>query len=356
VNPKIISIDPLADARWENFVSRHPHGGLAHSSSWLEILQHSYGYKPAHLAYEEDGVLRGILPLLQVRSALTGKRLVSLPFSGPAGPLGTSQIVVDALVGGAMEMTSELGCSYLKLSGRGDWPPPSETRLAVEERFMCSIVPLTDPSRVWAGIPQRKVRQEIRRAERRGVVVRASYDREDLARFYELAVQTFRKHGIPPQPYGMFESMWDVLQRRDMISLFLATLDGRVINAMLCVSFKKTVSAAYVGTDYKFINYHPVKLLDWTAIEWACKNGYTSFDFLQSHIKNAGLRWYKRSFGAVEIPMVDYYYPSLGGADRLRERVVGGGSTLSKVMRAVVRRVPPAALEVVGRLVFKHVG
>src|SRR5688500_14673472 len=98
---RIIPIDPSADERWERFLGTHPLAHFCHTSAWLEVLKRTFGYQPAHLAYEHDGKLLGVLPLVAVRSRFTGQRLVSLPFSGPAGPLGSSREVVDALVGAA---------------------------------------------------------------------------------------------------------------------------------------------------------------------------------------------------------------------------------------------------------------
>ena len=85
---RIIPIDPLADQRWEHFVGAHPLAHFCHTSAWLEVLRRSFGYQPAHLAYEQNGQVLGVLPLMAIRSRFTGRRLVSLPFSGPAGPLG----------------------------------------------------------------------------------------------------------------------------------------------------------------------------------------------------------------------------------------------------------------------------
>src|SRR5438093_13282408 len=105
---RLISIDPQADPRWDDFVVRHPLARLPHSSPWLGIVQRSYGYQPAHLAYETDGTIEGLLPLLMISSKLTGRRLVSFPLSHPTGPLGTSQEIVNALVAGAISCASAL--------------------------------------------------------------------------------------------------------------------------------------------------------------------------------------------------------------------------------------------------------
>ena len=71
----IVRIDPLADPRWDEFLATHPRGSVWHSSAWVRVTQRTYGYRPAHLAFERDGALEGILPLVLVDSRLTGRRL-----------------------------------------------------------------------------------------------------------------------------------------------------------------------------------------------------------------------------------------------------------------------------------------
>ena len=119
---------------------------------------------------------------------------------------------------------------------------------------------------------------------------------------------------------------------------------------------KDVASVVYAGTDERFLSCHPVKRADWSTVELAWAGGYRRLDFLQSHVRNTGLRWYKRSFGATEVPMTYSYYPRIGSTNRLREVFVGGRSPLSALVRACVRRTPLAGLEALGRIAFKHVG
>jgi len=357
-NGRVISIDPLAEPRWDAFLAQHPEARLAHSSSWLEVVQRTYGYRPAHLAYESAESILGVLPLVSVRSPLTGSRLVSLPFSGPAGPIGRSPSVIDALVGAALKVTSQGRYSYLNIQSMAGQLTPDDGRLTRLNPFVCSLLPLSDdPVQVWNGIPFKALKQEIKQARTRGVTVSVSDDLADLRAFYELSVQTSRKHGLPPQPYALFESMWGILKPKQMLSLFVATLNDRVIGAQICFQFKDIFSAGYVGTDYRALKYyHPIKLLDWSAIEWACSNGFRHFDLLQSHVRNEGLRWYKRSFGAIEVPVTYYYFPKVGSTAVLRDVLVGRRWGVGKLVQPVLRRLPTTGLKMVGNSIFRHMG
>jgi CelD/BcsL family acetyltransferase involved in cellulose biosynthesis len=352
----VVSVDPRTDPRWDDFVARHPQASVWHGSPWLDVTERTYGYRPAHLAYERGGAFEAIFPMVVVRSRFTGTRLVSLPFSGPAGPIGRSA-AVDALIGEAIELRSALGCAYLSLTGVDGLDGPHARRLATAQPFVCSILPLGEPpERLWETVLKREVRDEIRSARRRGVSIRLANDPRDLREFYALYARTARRHGMPPQPRALFDTMWARFAPAGQLLLVEARLADRLVHAQLCLAFKDVMSIVYAGTDERFLRYHPVKLADWSAIELAWERGSRRVDFLQSHVSNTGLRWFKRSFGATEIPMTYFYYPRVSGTNGLRELIMGRRSPLSGLIRTCVRHMPLAGLEAVGRIAFKHVG
>src|SRR5215213_892093 len=82
------AIDPLADSRWPQFVRSHPHASVFHTREWLDALQRTYGYTPvAYTTSAPGGNLHNAVVLCEVRSWLTGRRLVSIPFADHCEPL-----------------------------------------------------------------------------------------------------------------------------------------------------------------------------------------------------------------------------------------------------------------------------
>jgi CelD/BcsL family acetyltransferase involved in cellulose biosynthesis len=353
-----ISIDPLVDPRWDAFLDETAGARLCHSSAWLEVLQRTWGYQPMHLAYETERGIEAVLPLLGVHSRVTGRRLVSLPFSGPAGPVGRSPEAVERLIESAIGLTSAGRYSYLNIQSTSEQLGADRGRFTTLAPFVCSVVPLPgDAAELWRSIQVRSLKKAIRQARRRGVVVRVSDDPADLRIFNRLYLQTSRKHGIPPPPLALFDNMWRVMQPRGMLFLLLASVGERVIGAQICFGYKNVLSAAYVGIDYQALRtYHQVKMLDWAAIELACARGYSQYDLLQSPERNEGLRRYKRVFGATESPMHYHYYPKVGSTALLRDVMVGRRWGVGKLARAGVRRLPDAGLRALGSVLFKHLG
>ncbi len=87
---------PLRDPRWEALVGRHPHSSVFHSGNWLRTLRNVYGYELVVVTTcSPDSPLTNGLLFARVNSRLTGRRLVSLPFSDrrtPAGKAGAAYV------------------------------------------------------------------------------------------------------------------------------------------------------------------------------------------------------------------------------------------------------------------------
>src|SRR5262245_20006552 len=81
-------LDPLSDPRWKDLVAWHPDASVFHPSAWLGALQRSYGYQPVAYTTSAPGAPLGDgIVFCRVESWLTGRRLVSLPFSDHCAPL-----------------------------------------------------------------------------------------------------------------------------------------------------------------------------------------------------------------------------------------------------------------------------
>src|SRR5271155_4012640 len=96
---KVFELDPTKDARWSEFVERHPKASVFETVGWLQALQHTYGYEPVTFTTSPptDELKNGIV-FCRVNSWLTGRRLVSLPFSDHCEPLCNSPEELNVLL------------------------------------------------------------------------------------------------------------------------------------------------------------------------------------------------------------------------------------------------------------------
>ena len=84
----VYAVDPLTDGRWPTFVGEHPLASVFHTREWLEALRRTYGYAPvAYTTSPPADRLSNAIVLCEIRSWLTGRRMVSLPFADHCQPL-----------------------------------------------------------------------------------------------------------------------------------------------------------------------------------------------------------------------------------------------------------------------------
>src|SRR4051794_39851978 len=82
------TIDPLSDSRWDDLVASHPKASVFHHRGWLQALASTYGYRPVVMTSTPPGkpLSNGVV-FCEVRSWITGPRMVSLPFADHCEPL-----------------------------------------------------------------------------------------------------------------------------------------------------------------------------------------------------------------------------------------------------------------------------
>ena len=95
-----IETRPITDPSWLEFISGQDSATIFHHPAWAELLAECYGYRPFVLvSVDEAGRVNGGIPLMDVRSRLTGHRWISLPFSDYCTPLCSAPSVLESLIG-----------------------------------------------------------------------------------------------------------------------------------------------------------------------------------------------------------------------------------------------------------------
>src|SRR5229473_3679725 len=89
----------LADSSLNNFIEQQPEMTLYYSQAWLDLISRLYGYSVIPLTTTNTaGQIAGFLPLCSMQSPLTGRRLVTLPFSDLCPLLAVDEASANALI------------------------------------------------------------------------------------------------------------------------------------------------------------------------------------------------------------------------------------------------------------------
>src|SRR5258707_6215461 len=85
---QLYTLDPMLDTRWDDLTASHPRASVFHCKGWLRALAMTYDYNPVVLTSAPPGKpLSDGIVFCEVKSWITGSRLVSLPFSDHCEPL-----------------------------------------------------------------------------------------------------------------------------------------------------------------------------------------------------------------------------------------------------------------------------
>ncbi|HEX5414407.1 MAG TPA: GNAT family N-acetyltransferase [Chloroflexota bacterium] len=334
---------------WTDFVAASDGATIYHDAAWLEVIARTYGFQPRVFTLTNgSGEIGAILPTFLVTSRLTGRRLISLPYTNAAGPLHRPGVDDTPLLDAAIELARKEACRYVEVRGQPgqDTTYPEFERSSYFESFLLNLEPGRDPVRASF---DKRARRGIARSIKSGVAVRFGADLDAVRAFYQLNLLTRRKHGVPPQPFTFFQLLWEALRPRGAIEILLAELDRRVVAGMVLLVHRDRVTYAYGASDQRYLRYAPNHALFDAAIGWSIERGFRSFDFGRTSPDNPGLLEFKRQWGARRLSLPYYYWPR-------RDGFVGAGENGLKYrcFTALWRRLPLGATSILGPALYRN--
>src|SRR3569833_2213297 len=69
-----IIVNPLEQLQWDTQLAALPEATLFHDTAWARVLSETYGHRPVYFCRYAGGQLQQVLPVMEVSSALTGRR------------------------------------------------------------------------------------------------------------------------------------------------------------------------------------------------------------------------------------------------------------------------------------------
>jgi CelD/BcsL family acetyltransferase involved in cellulose biosynthesis len=335
--------------QWDAFVESHPKGSPFHLTCWMRAIQKTYSFEPLLYVYRgKGGDISGLIPFFLIRGVFVGTRIVSLPFSDYCGPLFNSELEEAESLAKIVEENKHR-VKYIEI----------RSGLASTHDFHCHdyykrhVLRLPpEPSELMRKIDRRTIQRCIKKAEASGVEINEASNELGLTEFYRLNQLTRRKHGVPSQPKAFFENLLEQVILSGNGSILLATHDSKVISGSVFLKLNNTVYYKYNASDPDYMSkLTPNHLLTWHAIERACLEGYSFFDFCRTSPANHGLMRYKEMWGADRLDLPYHYYPRVRGATSME-----GGGLLYRIFTGAWRSLPDSLAEMIGPRIYRHLG
>ena len=344
-------LDPTKDLRWVALVEKHPHASVFHSVAWLQALRNTYGYEPVVFTTSPpDAELKNAIVFCRIESWLTGRRLVSLPFSDHCEPLCDSSQDVAVLLSSIRSIMNIQKWKYVELRpvsldfaeiGDGAGFVPCATH------FVHTLDLRPDLSEIFHGLDKDSVQRRIQRAERAGLIEKCGRSDDLLEDFYNLFVMTRGRQHVPPSPRVWFRNLIDCLG--DAMEFRVAYKQETPVAAILTLRFKNIIYYKYGCSDSRFNRFGATPWLFWRAITSAKSHGVHEFDLGRTEQDNRGLLQFKNHWVPQPRQLTYWRYPNAPPID-------SAGDWKWKLAKGAFSRLPDRCLTLAGRLLYRHIG
>ena len=327
---------------WDQYLLLHGNASVFHSSHWAQVMQASYGHRPHLLAWMEGGNPRALLPLLEVRSLVKGHRGISLPFSDEGGMLCFEDEDGRRLWQQASELGRECGWRYLEVRG----PLPCQAEAPAKATFIGHEADLSSGEAAVFENFESSVRRAVRKAEKSGLTVRVTRTLDAMGNFYRLHCATRRKHGVPPQSPAFFENIHEHVIRAGFGFMVEALHGGATVAAGVFLHFGGCGIYKFGASDESRLPLRANDRVMWEGMKQCVELGCQKFLMGRTDLANAGLRRFKRGFGAREYE-IRYHRMDLRSGRFLE----GTGRTGGQKSR-LARLLPMPVFCLLGRLLY----
>jgi Acetyltransferase (GNAT) domain len=322
----------------------HPDAGCFHTSAWAKVLHKTYHHRPFYLRFSRGRRLAALIPLMEVRSALTGRRGVSLPFSDVCEPLIFDREVTDVVRDCLVRFARSRRWKHLEIRGGKSFQLDSSSAT----KFYGHTLDFRHRVDEMTNRFDSQVRRAIRKAERSNVSAAVVRNRQATDEFYRLHVQTRRRHGLPPQPASFFLNIYEQIIKPGLGFIVLARRESRPIAAAVFFRFGKNATYKYGASDKKFQEFRANNLVMWQGIQFLARTGVEKLHFGRTDCENDGLRRFKLSWDTQE-ETIDYYRIDPSGRPCVATARHGSG-----FHKKIFGRLPLVFNRLAGSMIYPH--
>ena len=227
---------------------------------------------------------------------------------------------------------------------------PDAWRLVPFRSYLGHTLNLSDNEEVIFSRFRDSTKRNIRKAITEGVVVEISNSPAAVKEFYRLNCITRKQHGLPPQPYYFFKNIHKHVFSTNHGFIVLASYANRKIAGAVYFHFGKKAIYKYGASDRNYQSLRANNLVMWEAIKRYCKNGYEAFCFGRTEQENNGLRQFKAGWGAEE-KIINY-----SRYDLMKDTFITNNFRVSKIQKDILKRLPLPILNILGSLMYRHIG
>lgn len=297
------------DDEWQAYVDSVPGASPYHALEWREISQRSFGHRNWYLMVRDRDRVRGVLPIVEMQSALFGHFFVSLPFLDSGGILADTPECEMALATAAANLAAKRGARHIELRQPAGLTSLTDAGWSVRQHKVALVIDLgTGPERIWSALSSR-LRGKIRKSIKSGAAFSVEGS-EALGDFYRVFALNMRDLGTPVYSPAFFEN---ILRSTKDTAVLLVRREGRAVAGAIALRRGDRIELPWICSDYGETSHQVNELLYWSAITWACGLGARELDLGRCSIDSGTYR-FKMQWNPQMRPLSWYYWLNSGSA------------------------------------------
>jgi len=334
---------------WDSFVHSYPSASPYHLFAWGQAIRQAYGHDLLYLLARQDNEVVGILPMVHLKLPLLLNELVALPFCDVGSCLAVNRSVESELLAEAVKCGEQLNIKNIQLRGQlqSEYVPDTSFTI-IESDKIRMLLDLPDSSEVMLTSFKSKLRSQVRKSEKNGVVFRWT-ETDGVDSFYSVFCSNMRDLGSPVHSKSLFHAIMGKYGENARIGL--AEFEGKCIGAGLILSTKNQTSIPWASTLRQYNRLAPNMLLYWNCLKFSADNGKKVFDFGRS-TENEGTFRFKKQWGAKPAPL-PWYSSSSNCQNAVKEEQTK--STGRDKVSAIWKKMPVPMANFIGPRLRKYI-
>jgi hypothetical protein len=339
-------IKPMYYPYWDDLLYTNTQATFFHTYAWMRTLLESYKYSVRYFTSITDGMLDGLFPVMGVKSFLTGRRGVILPFSDICEPIANDSVIFNDLFHDVIDYGHKEKWDYLEIRGDRNF---LENKPSYIDHYNHILDLNKDIKTIFNNFTS-ATKRNIRKAESCNLRYHIDYTLESVKQFYQLHCYTRRKHGLVPQPWKFFENFYKYIIKTEKGVVATAYYQNKLAASSIFVLYRDQITYKYGTSDSFYLCTRPNNFIIWNTIKWACENKFKIFDFGRTEPDNPGLLRYKRNWGATE-KIIRYFKYNFSN-----DRFIDSLTEIPSISYKFSKHLPICFLKIIGQILYRHMG
>ena len=266
-----------------------------HRIEWINIIKNSFSHRSYYLIVLADNEIKGVLPLIHIKSLLFGSMLCSMPFLNYAGIIADNKNIEKCLINESIKIKKEVKAKYIELRNK----KKSSFDLTGKTHKISMMVELeNNPENLWNRFSS-KHRTNIRKSINSNLKFEVGH-LNLLDDFYTIISKGWRNHGTPIYKKDFFLNILESFQHD--VEICAVRHEEKIIAVAFNGLFKDTIEGMWTYALSEYNHLQPNYFLYWKMIENVCERGFKKFHLGRSTVDSSAV-FFKKKWNAIPVQL-----------------------------------------------------